>query len=50
MQHKLDSLDAVTGDKALAVVEESKRPLRLHGKETPLKSKHPKLVQKLDLR
>jgi hypothetical protein len=49
LQDKLGTLDAIIGDKALAVVEDSERPLHLCGKETPSKSKRSKLFRKLTL-
>ena len=42
LRHKLGSLDAIIGDKALAVVEGSERPSHLCGKEILSKSKRSK--------
>ena len=42
LRDKLGSLDAIIGDKALAVVEGSERPSHLCGKETLSKSKRSK--------
>ena len=50
LRDKLGTLDAVIGDKALAVVEGSERPSHLCDKETPSKSKRSKLFRKLGLR
>ena len=50
LRDKLGSLDAIIGDKALAVVKESEGPSHLCGKETPSKSKRSKLFRKLGLR